>query len=207
MMAWKEVTMMEKEIRQLNVDELRVKQEDDKPTIFEGYVSKFNERSQFMGFYETVHRDAFNSSLESGNNIFALYNHDADKILGSTRNESLKLSTDETGLRFQLQPNLNISYAKDVAELIRSGEIRGCSFGFRVNKDEWTIKDGHDYRTLLDVDLMEITVTPMPAYESSEVSCRSYEQFKEKQKQQEQRNKDLELLKLQMDLLKSTYDK
>lgn len=200
----------EKEIRYLKVDELSVRQEDDKPTIMSGYVSKFNEPSQLLvergrQFYESVHRNAFNKSLESDKNIFALYNHSPDKILGSTRNNSLKLSTDETGLRFELQPNLNVSYAKDVAELIRTGEIRGCSFGFRVNNDEWTTKDGHDYRTLLDVDLAEVTITPMPAYESSEVSCRSYDQFKEEQKQQEQRNKELELLKLQMDLLRTTY--
>lgn len=195
--------MSEKEIRHFQLDNIEVRKDDDnKIESFEGYVVKYDTRSHFLGFYETVDKRAFDNTLKEDNNIFALYNHDWDKPLASTRNKSLELSTDDTGLRFKLTPKANTSFMKDVRELVNSGELRGMSFGFRVRDDEWTTKDGHDYRTLKDVDIAEITLTHRPAYESSEVSIRSYEDYKAEKEQEEQRNKDLELLKLQFKLFK-----
>lgn len=193
--------MNEKEIRHIEDIEIRATKENDTVSL-SGYVVKFDTRSHFLGFYETVDKRAFDKSLKSDNNIFALYNHDWNQILGSTRNDSLKLTTDDTGLRFELTPKANTTFMKDVVELVNSGELRGCSFGFRVKDDDWTTKDGTDYRTLKDVELMECTLTALPAYESSEVSNRSYEAYKQEREQEEQRNKDLALLQLQLDLIK-----
>src|SRR5699024_7534781 len=89
-------------------------------------------------------------------------------------------------------------------ELVDSGELRGMSFGFVVNEDEWETRDGEDYRTLQDVDVMEVTLTHRPAYESSEVSLRSYEAFKAEQRKEKQKEDDLELLRLKSNLIKMT---
>ena len=194
--------MNDKEIRHFQLDDIEVRKDDDnKIESFEGYVVKYDTRSHFLGFYETVDKRAFDNTLQSDNNIFALFNHDWDKPLASTRNKSLELTTDDTGLKFKLTPKANTSFMNDVRELVNSGELRGMSFGFRVKDDEWTTKDGYDYRTLKDVDVAEITLTHRPAYESSEVSIRSYEDYKEEKEQQEQRNQELELLKLQRDVM------
>lgn len=191
------------EIRNVQADEIRVNKDGDTSTL-EGYVTKFDEPSQLIAergrvFYETVNHNAFDSTLESDSNIYALYNHDWNRILGSTQNESLELHTDDVGLRFTLNLKANTSYANDVKELVKAGEIRGCSFGFTVKKDKWKRKEDENYRELLDVDLKEVTITGLPAYEQSEVSCRSYDSFIE---ELEQRNKDLKLLELELDLIK-----
>lgn len=186
--------MSKMEIRKHDVQELRIEQQDDTVTLH-GYVTKYNERSQFMGFYEQVDKKAFDNTLKNDNNVFALYNHDWNKILGSTRNGTLKLETDDIGLKFTLQPKANTSFLNDARELVDSGELRGMSFGFIVKEDDWESRDGHDIRTLKDVDLREVTLTAIPAYESSEVALRSYQDYigknEEQRKQQTARIKTL----------------
>ena len=186
--------MSKMEIRKHDVQELRIEHQDDTVTLH-GYVTKYNERSQFMGFYEQVDKKAFDNTLKNDNNVFALYNHDWNKILGSTRNGTLKLETDDIGLKFTLQPKANTSFLNDARELVDSGELRGMSFGFIVKEDDWESRDGHDIRTLKDVDLREVTLTAIPAYESSEVALRSYQDYigknEEQRKQQTARIKTL----------------
>ena len=186
--------MSKMEIRKHEVQELRIEQQDDTVTLH-GYVTKYNERSQFMGFYEQVDKKAFDNTLKNDNNVFALYNHDWNKILGSTRNGTLKLETDDIGLKFTLQPKANTSFLNDARELVDSGELRGMSFGFIVKEDDWESRDGYDIRTLKDVDLREVTLTAIPAYESSEVALRSYQDYigknEEQRKQQTARIKTL----------------
>lgn len=194
----KTVKKNDKEIRKLTIDELETRSTENDEVVIEGYINKFNQRSQYMGFYEYVDKRAFDNTLSDGHNIMALYDHDSSKILGSTKSGSLTLSVDEVGLRFTLKPNMNVSYAKDVAELVRSGDLSGCSFGFMVNEDNWEEAEGGEYkRTLLDVSLLEVTLTAFPAYASSEVSCRSFENHKnelDRQLKQKQIAIELELL-------------
>lgn len=194
----------ELEKRHFQLDEIETRMADDKVVSFSGYVVKFGKPSVDMGFTEYVDKRAFDNTLkDDDHNIFALYNHDWDKPLASTRNGTLKLWADERGLQFELTPKADTSFMRDVKELVESGELRGCSFGFRVNKDKWETRDGKDYRILLDVDLFEVTLTSNPAYQSSEISTRSYDEYKQ---QKEQQSEELELLKTELDLLKTIYD-
>ena len=158
-----------------------------------------------MGFYEEVSKGAFDKTLADGHNIYAMYNHNADMILGSTRSGSLKLNVDNIGLHFELRINPNISYASDIAELVKSGDLEGCSFGFWVTDDEWTYtEDKIDLRIIKELELIEVTITPFPAYLDSEASCRSFEQHnKEVEKAKELRDleKEIELLEIEAELL------
>lgn len=191
----------EKEIRKVFIDNIETRSIDGDVPVIEGYINKFNERSQKLRagrdeFYEYVDPKAFDKSLNGERNIYALYNHDSSKILGSTRSGSLSLEADEVGLRFSLKPNTKVSYANDVLELIRSGDLSGASFGFSVNEDDWEDWEGerNTYkRTLRDVTLHEVTLTGFPAYESSEVHSRSLDEYKAKI--EEDKSKELRALK------------
>lgn len=190
--------MNEKEIRKVVISDLETRATEDNMPVIEGYINKFNERSQYMGFYEYVDSRAFDKTLAEGNNIMALYDHDSSKILGSTRSGSLTLSVDEVGLRFSLKPNMSVSYAKDVVELVRSGDLAGASFGFTVSDDDWEEKDGEYHRTLKEINLFEVTLTAFPAYVSSEVHSRSFDVFKENQEElRKSEQKKQEMLKKQ----------
>ena len=189
--------MNEIETRQM-VQEIEAIKADDELQALTGYVAKFGERSQFMGFYEEIESRAFDNTLKSENNIFALYNHDWDKVLGSTRNGSLELFVDDVGLRFKLTPKANTTFMNDVRELVSSGELRGMSFGFRAMDDDWATEEGVDVRTLLEIDLREVTLTAMPAYESSEVALRSHQDYKHELEVHKQREKDALKIKLKL---------
>ncbi|MCM3730064.1 HK97 family phage prohead protease [Fictibacillus nanhaiensis] len=185
----------QKELRNIDIDSIEIRSVDEQENLIEGYINKFNSDSQFMGFFEQVDRNAFNRTLSDGHNIMGLYNHDSAKVLGSTKTGSLQLHTDEVGLRFSLKINPNVSYAKDVYELVRSGDVDGCSFGFYVLDDEWTVReDGTELRVLKDIELIEVTITPFPAYTSSEANCRSYDNYI----QDKQAKEDLELRQKQI---------
>lgn len=54
-------------------------------------------------------------------------------------------------------------------------------------------KDGEEImkRTLLEVELYEISPTPFPAYEDTEVDCRSLEKIKTSVKKKEEKRSNL----------------
>ena len=170
-----------KEIRYIPAMELSIRNDMENPDIMaiKGYVVKFNERSQLLydEWYERVAKGAFAKSLEE-NTIKASWNHNSDIVLGSTKSKTLKLEEDDIGLRFDLELP-NSSQAKDIYESIKRGDVDGVSFGFyiRDNGDKWEyLKEEDVYeRTLLDIDLIEISPTPFPAYPTSEVGKRSLE--------------------------------
>ena len=194
--------MKSKEIRNILVTELEARAATDtKEKIVKGYINKFNTRSQYMGFYEEVATGAFDKTLADGHNIFSMFNHDSDKVLGSTRATSLKLFTDDVGLGFELRINDNISYSKDLFELVQEGSINGCSFGFCTIDDSWvTTTEGIDLRILKEIELIEVSLVVFPAYLDSEVSCRSFEEHKdiEVRKSKEENLKKKLLIELEL---------
>ncbi|ETT58189.1 HK97 family phage prohead protease [Paenibacillus sp. FSL H8-0457] len=166
-----------------------------------GYVVKFNQRSQLIWgeFYERVAKGAFARSLQE-NTIKAFWNHRSDFVLGSTKNGTLRLWEDEVGLAFELDLPNN-TWGNDAYESIQRGDVDGVSFGFYVRSDSWQyLKDEDVYeRTLLDVNLFEVSPTPFAAYPGSEVNKRSIEQLGITTK--EQRKHEKEKLLLELDLL------
>lgn len=164
-----------------------------------GYAAKYNADSQILRdwwgdeFIETIAEGAFDNSLRS-NTIKALYNHNTDNVLGSTKSGTLRLESDLVGLRFEIDlPNTTV--ANDLYESVKRGDVDGTSFGFKVIDDKWskTEVEGKEImkRTLLEIDLYEISPTPFPAYEDTEVDCRSLEKIKTKEKKKENRKRNL----------------
>lgn len=143
-----------------------------------GYAARFNSPSQDLGgFIEVIKPGAFSRSLASGANVRALYDHDRKSLLGSTQAKTLTLREDQDGLSFELDlPATTVG--RDVAVLIERGDVAGCSFGFLVNKDVWLQRDGQLTRELIEVDLVEITLTADPAYLDTSVAMRSAEAAK-----------------------------
>jgi HK97 family phage prohead protease len=195
-----------KEKRSLLIENLRTVEENEQK-ILSGYVNKFNTLSEDMGFFEKVQKGAFTRSLKEKRNILALFNHDTSKVLGSTDTETLTLSEDDVGLFFELRMNENLSYTKDIIELSKTGLLKNCSFGFEVLKEDWEEESEDVYvRTIQDVNLFEITLTSLPAYQETEFSLRSLENFKNEKGLIVKRQKEIQKDKLifQLSLLDVT---
>ena len=101
----------------------------------------------------------------------AYVSHQPEKILGRSDGRGLRLVDSDEGLRFEIDLP-DTQDGRDLLELVQRGLI-GSSIGFwrpgsavatGVNDEDdsvWTV--------LQDVDLREISLTPNPAYDGTEV--------------------------------------
>lgn len=147
---------------------------DDGP-VLRGYASVFDSDSEFMGFTERVSKTAFTRTLQENKDVKALVEHDTSKIVARSGNDSLMLREDDHGLYVEITPN-QTSYAQDLVENVRTGLLDSMSFGFHVVSDSWERVEGRNIRTLLDVDLIEVSVVSTPAYRASEIALRNIQQ-------------------------------
>ncbi len=149
----------------VNHTEFEVREESE-GMRFSGYAAVFNSPSEPLPFTEQIAPGAFRKSLRARNDIKFLWNHDTGEILGSTRAGTMTLTEDAYGLKVDgLLPNT--SRGRDVAELLRRGDIDSMSFGFSVpaGGDDWSA-DGSQ-RTLNSVRLHEVSLVAFPAYSAT----------------------------------------
>lgn len=133
-----------------------------------GYVVQWNKESETLWgeYVERFAPNAFTDSLKSGKDVRALFEHDHTKLLGRTSSGTLKLEEDSTGLRFELIPP-DTQLGRDLLVSVERGDISGMSFGFRTIKNEWDFSVEPNLRTVQQAELVEITVTSIPAYPDS----------------------------------------
>jgi HK97 family phage prohead protease len=145
--------------------------EDGDGMTFIGYAAKFNSPSEDLGgFVETIEPGAFRRSLRSRNDVKLLVNHDTGRVLASSRSGTMRLYEDETGLRVEASLP-NTSDGRDMAELLKRGDLNKMSFGFAVQKDSWN--NEMTERTLKSVRLFEVSIVAFPAYAATEALVRS----------------------------------
>lgn len=139
-----------------------------------GYAAVFNSEANLGDFQELIRPGAFAKSLATGSNVRALYHHQGDALLGTTRGNTLQLREDSHGLAFTLALP-DTTHGRDLAILVDRGDVSGCSFGFRVapGGDRWEQRGAQLVRELLAVELMEVTLTADPAYQDTTVAMRS----------------------------------
>lgn len=156
--------------------------EEGRATGFTGYALKFDTRSDNLGgFRETIAPGAVTKTLDEAD-VRALFNHDPNLILGRSLAGTLKLSVDETGLRYDIPEMPDTTYARDLAVSMARGDVTQSSFGFRVVKDSWAEDDdGYPLRTLHEIALFDVSPVTYPAYRdtNSGVSKRSLDAFAE----------------------------
>lgn len=171
-------------------EEVELRTEGEKKTL-RGYAAVFDKLSEpLYGFREKVKVGAFKESLAK-DNVRALWNHNTDLVLGSTRNGTLRLEEDKKGLKFEVDLP-DTQWGRDAAVSVSRGDVDGMSFAFNVRKQEWDEKDLKNVvRTLVDVQLREISPTAFPAYPQTKVSTRSvkedYEDYFNEQLASEER--------------------
>ena len=162
--------------------EARAEEGVDPPMIVEGYIAKYNAPTIYGGRKELVRAGAFDKTLRSLQDgkasVVALYHHGAvPRVLGNTANETLRLSSDNVGLKAWIKfPNTQ--FARDLFQEIKDKYTSGASFGFPSLDKASKIINGT--RELVDVDLKEVTITPLPAYPQTQMSTRSWQEYDER---------------------------
>lgn len=152
---------------------------EDDSLVVEGLVNETEKWSHVLGvrkkFRERICRGAFAKAIDANPRIDFLCEHDTNKLLATTENNSLQLWEDEQGLKMRaiICPT---SYGKDIYELMKSNIVNHMSFGFRVLSDKWKkLSNGIHERTVEELELLEVSVVRNPAYPQSAIAARGME--------------------------------
>lgn len=142
--------------------------------VIGGYALKYNTLSQNLGGYvETCAAGLVDKSLADGLDVLCRYQHDSNMLLGRVSSETLRLSTDNTGLVYDADlPETD--YASNVRALAARGDLKYSSFAFRTLDDEWGFTgQGFPLRTLRAIQLVDVAPVVEPAYLDTSTGLRS----------------------------------
>lgn len=135
-----------------------------------GYAAVFNQTTDlgWMGS-ERLARTAFDDRL--GDDVRALWNHNASALLGRSTAGTLRLSIDSTGLEYEVDlPNTTLG--RDLRELADRGDIDGASFGFVPGESTWDRDE--ELRTHTAVKrLVDVSPVTFPAYDGASTQARA----------------------------------
>jgi HK97 family phage prohead protease len=152
--------------------------------FLEGYFAVFDSIYELWpGATESIAPGAFSDCISG--DVRALYNHDANLVMGRTTAATLELKEDSRGLYGKIKINRDDSDAMNAYSRIQRGDVTQCSFGFDIEKEEFRDNgDGSCHWTILKVNpLWEISPCVFPAYQETTVSARKhdYEQIKKRE--------------------------
>lgn len=156
--------------------EIALREADGQAPHIVGHAAVFNEMSEdLFGFRERIAPGAFTKAL--GNDVRALVNHDPNRVLGRTKSRTLTLQEDQKGLLVDILPP-DTEEVRSLLISMRRGDVSGMSFAFATRRDNWEMIDGQVVRTLIDVDLIDVSVVTFPAYPQAEAALRSLDEFR-----------------------------
>lgn len=127
------------------------------------------------GRYERFEPQAFNAVLNDPNtDVRAFFNHDQSMLLGRQSSGTLRLEVEPDGLAFSVDLP-ETTYANDLRELVKRGDLDGASFAFIPGEVKFgRAPDGKEVRTHTSVkSLIDISPVPLPAFSGTSVQLRS----------------------------------
>ena len=208
------------EIRAMNFDSSNLNFDDNNMHV-SGLVNKAGSKSQVISedgieFYETINPQAFIDAVNQTDHPIDFYEeHDPSLLLATTDNGSLALNADPTGLNMEATM-VDTQVARDAYQWIKTGIIKGMSFGFTVFDDSWDNSGEIPFRTVNAIELYEVSAVRFPAYLASDIEARGIKNLKEFKKRgfdaisnvklkKEERN--LDLSKISDEDLKKEFEK
>ena len=153
---------------------------DSEESLIEGHALKFNKITTIGDWFrEEILPGALDEVLND--DVRALFNHDPNFVLARSKDGegTLKLEVDAEGLRYSyVTPNT--SYAKDLEENIRLGNVSQSSFGFSIDEQRWIEREGElPLRQIVKLSrLYDVSPVTYPAYQDTSVAKRSLDAFK-----------------------------
>lgn len=145
--------------------------------LIEGYVNAvardsrpIRDKKTGKRFVEQIVPGAFERALKR-NDIDMLLNHDATRVLGSTKT-NLTLTEDSIGLRARAEVT-----DPEIIQKAREKKLRGWSFGF-IERDatEEDLPNGLQRRYVEDLVLKEVSIVDerkLPVYEGTSIETRA----------------------------------
>ena len=153
----------EKRFYDITVEQREGAENQDTPTTIVGHAAVFDKLSENLGgFQERIDKGAFDDVLD--NDVRAFFNHDPNHLLARSTSGTLRLSTDDKGLKYEFDVPDTTS-GRDLLVSMKRGDITQSSFAFTVEDDSWNMENGMDVRTINKVKrLYDVSPVSIPAY-------------------------------------------
>ncbi|MFD0762989.1 HK97 family phage prohead protease [Lutibacter aestuarii] len=159
--------------------EKREEGDENKPAVIEGIAARFNSRTKIGNWFEEeILPGAFDDVLKD--DVRCLFNHNPNYVLARSVNGegTLTLTVDNEGLKYRYETP-NVSYANDLAENIRLGNVSQSSFAFKAKEVVWReLSEEMDLRQIVKVEkLYDVSPVTYPAYQDTTVAKRSHDAY------------------------------
>ena len=162
--------------------EERAEMDAPQPMIVEGYAVVYDQPQTYEFGDETYTETIVRGALDNADmrRTVMRYNHeDSVFALARTKNGSLQMMSDDTGLKIRAEL-IDTQSNRDVYKMIRSGLIDEMSFAFTVadGGDTWTYSD--DFKTVsrditaIDV-IYDVSAVDTGFYENTSIYARAFE--------------------------------
>lgn len=154
----------------------------DGSRVITGYAAVFyrkddpgTEYELWDGVVERIQPGAFDTAITEKQDVRGLYNHNPDHLLGRTSAGTMTLSTDKTGLRYDIPLDENDPDHQRVASKLERGDLTGSSFAFIPTEVRWidAEDDEPEVREIVRVNLFDAGPVTFPAYTGTSAGLRS----------------------------------
>ena len=184
---------------------------EENSRIVEGYAIVFNQQSRKLYdkaskkiFTEVIDPRAVTKAFLDEQDVKMLFNHSNDMLLARSTfgYGTLSYDIDEYGVKYRFEMP-NTTTGNDVLEMIRRGDVWGCSFAFSYAKDgvRDEKRNGQNYRTVIQMaSIDDFSIVVDPAYMGTYVCTREFSAPDEEPKTDMAGMLDVELAMLEMEL-------
>lgn len=120
---------------------------------------------------EVIEQRAFERAIAKAKEIELLLDHNVNRVLATTANDSLQVKEDEVGLRAEA-----VITDEEVIEHAKKGKLRGWSFNMKKAVDSLEERaEGLPIRHVKDFDMSEISLilNKIPCYSSTSIELRA----------------------------------
>jgi HK97 family phage prohead protease len=178
------------EKRTITSTNIEVREAEEGGYVIEGIAAMVGKDNDMGWYIERIEPGAFDGRLND--DVRFLINHDPNLILARTKSGTGELFTDDNGNLCYRYTTPNRTYAKDLADAIRSGDIDQSSYAFTIDEQDWEERaDGKEVRTIKKyARLYDVSPVTYPADPDTSVAKRSYEMTKQEEKPTEEKEVD-----------------
>ena len=154
------------------LSDVSFKEEDEQKMVLEGYAIVFDQETLIgdkeKGFIESIDRNALkNANMKD---VPMKYNHDDSfLIIARTRNNSLRLTVDDIGLKVRAEL-IDTDSNKDIYKMVKAGLLDKMSFAFTVSSQKIDRSGDIPKRTITGIDrLFDVSIVDLPAYDQTSI--------------------------------------
>lgn len=121
------------------------------------------------GWSEIIAKGAATRSVNNNDDVYLFFDHDG-LPLASTKDGSLRLTSDRIGLRSEAALDAASPYSMEIYRRVQLGQLDRMSFAFQVVRERWEDLEGREadwmtapVRRILEVKLYDTSVVSFPA--------------------------------------------